>query len=106
MNAHSTNVLVSPTSTGTPAAVQTPAATALHEEPIQFKLTIGAKDDPLELEADTMADQVMRMPAESFVQRKCAQCEEEERVQRKCSQCEEEEHEEKVQRKPLASFIQ
>ena len=57
--------------------------------PIQRKLSIGAVDNPLEHEADAMADQVMRMPEQSFIQRKCAHCEEEE-----------------AQRKPLASFIQ
>src|SRR4026208_1508737 len=58
--------------------------------PIQFKLAIGAPDDPLEEEADTMADTIMHMPEQSFIQRKCSDCEEEE----------------KLQRKPLASFIQ
>ncbi len=57
--------------------------------PIQCSLTVGSVDDPLEAEADTMADTVMRMP-EPFVQRKCATCEEEDRVQRK----------------PISSFIQ
>jgi hypothetical protein len=57
---------------------------------IQFKLAIGTPDDPLEQEADAMADTIMRMPEQNFIQRKCANCEEEE----------------KVQRKPLASFIQ
>ncbi len=42
--------------------------------PIQRKLTVGAVDDPLEKEADATAEQVMRMPATSFIQRKCAQC--------------------------------
>jgi hypothetical protein len=79
---------------------------------IQFKLTVGATDDPLEHEADTMADKVMRMPEQNFIQRKCAQCEEEEKaqhkpvesfIQKKCAHCEEEE---KAQRKPIASFIQ
>jgi hypothetical protein len=55
---------------------------------IQRKLSIGAVDDPLEHEADAMADTVMRMPEPNFIQRKCAPCEEE------------------AQRKPLASFIQ
>jgi Domain of unknown function (DUF4157) len=50
---------------------------------IQRKLSIGAVDDPLESEADAMADKVMRMPETPFVQRKCAHCEEEEKVQRK-----------------------
>jgi hypothetical protein len=58
--------------------------------PIQCKLTVGAADDPLETEADAMADKVMRMPMDNFIQRKCQHCEEEE----------------KAQRKPLAAFIQ
>ena len=57
---------------------------------IQRKLSIGAVNDPLEHEANAMADKVMRMPEQSFIQRKCAQCEEEE----------------KAQRKPLTSFLQ
>jgi hypothetical protein len=58
--------------------------------PIQCKLSVGAVDDPLETEADAIADKVMRMPESSFIQRKCFQCEDEETAQRK----------------PLASFIQ
>ena len=57
---------------------------------IQCSLTVGAPDDPLEHEADAMADTVMRMPnvsdtfsGSSFLQRKCAACEEEEKAQRK-----------------------
>jgi Domain of unknown function (DUF4157)/Annexin len=50
---------------------------------IQRKLSIGAVDDPLEHEADAMADSVMRMPETSLIQRKCALCEEEEKVQMK-----------------------
>jgi Domain of unknown function (DUF4157) len=54
---------------------------------LQPKLEIGAVDDPLEREADTVADRVMRMadPAPSItaapprVSRKCAACEEEEK---------------------------
>jgi hypothetical protein len=57
--------------------------------PVQRKLSIGAVN-PLENEADDMADKVMRMPSQNFIQRKCAHCEEEE----------------KAKRKPLASFIQ
>ncbi len=56
---------------------------------IQRKLAIGAVNDPLEHEADAMADKVMRMPEQNFVQRKCTACEEE-----------------KAQRKTLASSIQ
>jgi hypothetical protein len=50
---------------------------------IQPKLSIGAVDDPLEQEADVMADAVMRMPETSFIQRKCSHCDEEEKVQTK-----------------------
>jgi Domain of unknown function (DUF4157) len=55
---------------------------ALQYQSIQRKLSIGAVDDPLENEADAMADKVMRMPEQPFVQRKCADCEEEEMIQR------------------------
>jgi hypothetical protein len=51
--------------------------------PIQCKLSIGSVNDPLEDEADAMADKVMRMPEPNFIQRKCAHCEEEENLQRK-----------------------
>ena len=55
--------------------------------PIQAKLKVGAVDDPLEHEADRVADQVMRVPAPvrglssapPQVSRKCAECEEEDR---------------------------
>lgn len=40
--------------------------------PIQLRLSVGAADDPLEHEADAMADKVMRMPETSFIQRKSA----------------------------------
>src|SRR5262249_9440560 len=53
---------------------------------LQTKLAIGAVNDPLEQEADRVADQVMRMPdpdlsiptAPPQVSRKCTACEEEE----------------------------
>jgi hypothetical protein len=54
--------------------------------PIQRKLEIGAVDDPLEHEADAVADRVMRMTDSASgpvqegsgkLQRKCAKCEEE-----------------------------
>ncbi|MBL0341291.1 MAG: DUF4157 domain-containing protein [Bacteroidetes bacterium] len=54
--------------------------------PIQFRLSVGAIDDPLEHEADAVADKVMRMPETPFIQR-CA--------------CEEE----KIARKPLSSIV-
>jgi hypothetical protein len=50
---------------------------------VQTKLTVGSPDDPLEHEADSAADQVMRMPENSFIQRKCDDCEKEENLQRK-----------------------
>ncbi len=62
----------------------------LQRLPIQRKLQVGATDDPMEVEADAMADKVMRMPEASFIQRKCAHCEEEERG---------------IRRAPLLSFI-
>ncbi len=49
----------------------------------QPKLEVGAADDPLEAEADRVADHVMRMPDRPFAQRRCEECdEEEERVSR------------------------
>jgi hypothetical protein len=59
--------------------------------PIQAKLKVGAVDDPLEHEADRVADQVMRMPAPGVsgastppqVWRKCAACEGEEQLHKK-----------------------
>ncbi len=59
--------------------------------PIQAKLKVGAVDDPLEHEADRVADQVMRMPAPGVsgastppqVCRKCAACEGEEQLHKK-----------------------
>ncbi len=53
----------------------------LQRLPIQKKLVVGAADDPLEEEADTIADRVMRMPEIPFIQRKCTHCEEEEKIQ-------------------------
>ena len=59
---------------------------------IQAKLKVGAVNDPLEHEADRVAEHVMRMPAPGVsasaaplqVSRKCAACEEEEeRLQKK-----------------------
>jgi Domain of unknown function (DUF4157) len=55
---------------------------ALQGISIQRKLSIGSVNDPLEDEADAMADKVMRMPERPFVQRKCAHCEEEKTIQR------------------------
>ena len=53
---------------------------------IQAKLEIGAVDDPLEHEADRVAERVMRMPDPALVVRASPQ-----RISRKCTACEEEE---------------
>jgi hypothetical protein len=56
---------------------------------LQARLTIGAVDDPLEHEADAVAEQVMRAPdpasgpVETRLSRKCDTCEAEEKVQAK-----------------------
>ena len=47
---------------------------------LQPKLAIGKVDDPLEQEADRVADQVMRMPAPGS----CSECEEDETTVRRC----------------------
>lgn len=67
-----------------------PAARVYRSIPIQTKLAIGPANDPLEHEADHVADQVMRgpPPSASFsaapprIRRQCTACEDEE-VQRK-----------------------
>ncbi|PZF73380.1 eCIS core domain-containing protein [Taibaiella soli] len=62
---------------------------------IQCKLVVGSADDPLEQEADHMADTVMRMPDLSANQSNT--------VQRKAGHSEDDEM---AQRRPLGSFIQ
>jgi hypothetical protein len=62
---------------------------------LQRKLTVGASNDPLEHEADRVAEQVMRMPdselrrgdaSPTALRRKCASCEEDDKkVQRKAN---------------------
>ena len=76
---------------------------------LQAKLKVGSVDDPLEHEADRVADQVMRMPAPGAaltsappqVSRKCAACEE--HLSRKCAACEEEEKLQKKEAGPQAA---
>ncbi len=60
-----------------------PAASSGKEVSIQRQLTVGKEDDPMEKEADVVADKVMRMPEQNFIQRKCAECEKEEMLHRK-----------------------
>lgn len=66
---------------------------------LQLKARVGAANDPLEREADRLADAVMSggiagpvsRAAPDAAQRACASCGgEEERIQRKCAACEEE----------------
>lgn len=74
---------------------QQPGLTAPQEHlPIQLKLSVGAVNDPLEDEADAMADKVMRMPETSFIQRK-AGC--------GCSCCDQDD--EHVRLKPMAGQV-
>ncbi|SHM42365.1 protein of unknown function [Chitinophaga jiangningensis] len=54
--------------------------------PIQFKLSLGSVDDPLEAEADQMADRVMRMP-EGSDEKEQEQRKQATQIQRKCSAC-------------------
>jgi hypothetical protein len=62
-----------------------PLATGPLPAAMQAKLVVGQANDPLEHEADRIADQVMRMPAplrtasSATLQRKCAACDEEAR---------------------------
>lgn len=67
-----------------------PAAASSTGLGLQCKLSIGAVNDPLEAEADAMAERVMRMPDVPVVQRKCAECEKEDK---------------NLQRKPLANQV-
>ncbi len=59
---------------------------------IQKKMSVGASNDAYEIEADNVADKVMRMPESkqqnvsqtgALIQRKCSGCEEEEKIQKK-----------------------
>ena len=92
---------------------------------IQPKLTVGAPDDPYEREADSVAEKVMRMPEQNYIQQKTIK-ENEEKIQtkkddddekvhlkrnaitgfiqKKCSDCEKEDKE-KISRKPLSDTI-
>src|SRR5258708_7449975 len=66
-------------SKNSPAALTGKAVSAQHGHeqdlefndrlPIQLKLSVGTTNDPLEHEADAIADKVMRMPETSFIQR-------------------------------------
>ncbi|HEX6848773.1 MAG TPA: DUF4157 domain-containing protein [Chitinophagaceae bacterium] len=77
-----------------------PVSNVANTLPIQPKLSIGAVNDPLEHEADAMAKKVMNMLVVPGISKTNTG-----NVQRKCADCEKDE-DEKLQRKPLASFIQ
>lgn len=72
-------------------------APPVHRPPVHMKTRIGPIDDPLEREADRIADAVVSggpagpitgAPA-ALTQRKCAECEsEDDGIQRKCAGCE------------------
>jgi len=71
---------------------QTDTRESLFQLRVQRKLSVGAADDPLEKEADHIADKVMRMPnpepisfstSKNVIDRKCSECEKEEELQRK-----------------------
>jgi hypothetical protein len=97
----------------------TPVAIPLHGG-IQTKLVVGEANDPLEHEADRVADQVMRMPEPQIstsatsphVSRKCAACEKDDtdstaspQVSRKCAACDMEDAETAPQTTPAESFV-
>jgi hypothetical protein len=75
-------------SSGRAERFQMPSIFPAPRLPIQAKLKVGQVDDPLEHEADRVADQVMRMPAPEVsiaaappqISRKCAACEEEQQT--------------------------
>ena len=61
---------------------------------IQAKLTIGEPGDKYEQEADSMAAQVMRMPAQGFVNSNVTDSVQAQPIQRACTECQEEKKEE------------
>ena len=74
-----------------PRLTRPSSTTARPSFPLQAKLTVGAVDDPLEHEADRVADQVLRMRAPDIaspaarpqIRRKCSGCEEQDELKRK-----------------------
>ncbi len=74
-----------------PGRAQAPRPFTGPRLPIQRKLKVGSTDDPLEHEADRVADEVTRTPAAASamssappqLSRKCAACEGEEKLQKK-----------------------
>ncbi|PJJ10312.1 uncharacterized protein DUF4157 [Flavobacterium sp. 1] len=81
-----------------PEKVKTAKSSSFFKPTIQKKLSVGSANDTYEVEADAMANKVMRMqePQQQNVSHTGAL------VQRKCTACEQEE---KLQKKPLAENI-
>lgn len=75
-----TRTRIQPTSATTPSGASG-ANCSDNSIQVQRKPEIGSAHDPYEREADAAADSIMRMPESHFIQRKCADCEEEESVQ-------------------------
>ena len=82
-----------------PAAPSSSVGQILRSQ-VRPKLRVGAVNDPAEIEADRVADQIMRMPAPENapptpppidnagtgpppIRRKCAACDDEDKIQRK-----------------------
>jgi len=78
---------LSPDLASQPQPQSAPAEALLIPRGIQAKLVVGSVDDPLEHEADRVADHVMHLPAPNLtigasppqINRKCAACEEEDK---------------------------
>ena len=73
-----------------------------HKNSIQPKLAIGQPNNKYEQEANTVADQVMQMPASQMpnIQRKCDKCKEEELQMKPLVQRQEEDQRQKIQDEP------
>ena len=57
-------------SSAVPSSETNQTQAGLVPHPVQLKLSVGAPDDALEHEADNVADRVMNMPGNSFIQHK------------------------------------
>src|SRR5882724_12768783 len=73
----------STTAKGEQAHANAAPGTEMQQDSAQQPLSIGAVNDPMEQEADLMADGIMRMPESPVIQRRCACCEEDRPLQRK-----------------------
>ena len=76
---------------------------AVRPAAIQLKLTVGNANDPMEREADHMADQVMGTTSPALDHQALASGGSMPMAQRKCAQCEDEEEEDKLQRQETSA---